>query len=137
MHCWYKLPDFSYLCLLPRYIWGRVLLVMSRNILNATAEHSIAVNLAGLNSQILYIPAIATHKKHEILLVYGHFGTLSNYYNLANDLAKYGNVTVADLPGFNNHQSLYKIHDKPTICLLYTSDAADDLLCVDLGGRRI
>ena len=24
-----------------------------------------------------------------------------------------------------------------TTCLLYTSDAADDLLCVDLGGRRI
>src|SRR5450756_502415 len=24
----------------------------------------------------------------------------------------------------------------PTTCLLYTSDAADDLLCVDLGGRR-
>ena len=22
------------------------------------------------------------------------------------------------------------------LCLLYTSDAADDLLCVDLGGRR-
>ena len=27
--------------------------------------------------------------------------------------------------------------DKPMCCLLYTSDAADDLLCVDLGGRRI
>ena len=25
----------------------------------------------------------------------------------------------------------------PYVCLLYTSDAADDLLCVDLGGRRI
>ena len=25
----------------------------------------------------------------------------------------------------------------PIGCLLYTSDAADDLLCVDLGGRRI
>src|SRR5665213_3839091 len=25
----------------------------------------------------------------------------------------------------------------PYPCLLYTSDAADDLLCVDLGGRRI
>ena len=24
-----------------------------------------------------------------------------------------------------------------TSCLLYTSDAADDLLCVDLGGSRI
>mgnify|MGYP007068840662 CR=1 FL=1 len=27
--------------------------------------------------------------------------------------------------------------DLPGTCLLYTSDAADDLLCVDLGGRRI
>ena len=26
---------------------------------------------------------------------------------------------------------------QPKLCLLYTSDAADDLLCVDLGGRRI
>src|SRR5680860_1722210 len=26
---------------------------------------------------------------------------------------------------------------KAEVCLLYTSDAADDLLCVDLGGRRI
>ena len=28
-------------------------------------------------------------------------------------------------------------HDNDYNCLLYTSDAADDLLCVDLGGRRI
>ena len=27
--------------------------------------------------------------------------------------------------------------NEPYRCLLYTSDAADDLLCVDLGGRRI
>src|SRR5680860_1765930 len=27
--------------------------------------------------------------------------------------------------------------DRAEGCLLYTSDAADDLLCVDLGGRRI
>ena len=26
---------------------------------------------------------------------------------------------------------------KFSTCLLYTSDAADELLCVDLGGRRI
>ena len=32
-----------------------------------------------------------------------------------------------------------KLKMNPTYqtCLLYTSDAADDLLCVDLGGRRI
>ena len=29
------------------------------------------------------------------------------------------------------------IQNKLRVCLLYTSDAADDLLCVDLGGRRI
>src|SRR5450756_1700759 len=29
------------------------------------------------------------------------------------------------------------LRGRPHGCLLYTSDAADDLLCVDLGGRRI
>src|SRR5680860_923511 len=28
------------------------------------------------------------------------------------------------------------LNERKRICLLYTSDAADDLLCVDLGGRR-
>ena len=31
----------------------------------------------------------------------------------------------------------YLLFGLSTVCLLYTSDAADDLLCVDLGGRRI
>eukprot|EP00657_Telonema_sp_P-1_P007458 TRINITY_DN27340_c0_g1_i1.p1 TRINITY_DN27340_c0_g1~~TRINITY_DN27340_c0_g1_i1.p1 ORF type:complete len:132 (+),score=59.38 TRINITY_DN27340_c0_g1_i1:93-488(+) len=31
----------------------------------------------------------------------------------------------------------YKNGVDAMVCLLYTSDAADDLLCVDLGGRRI
>src|SRR5450756_752947 len=32
---------------------------------------------------------------------------------------------------------LLKLYVYGYLCLLYTSDAADDLLCVDLGGRRI
>ena len=32
---------------------------------------------------------------------------------------------------------LYEKGNGAIHCLLYTSDAADDLLCVDLGGRRI
>src|SRR5450756_3163160 len=39
-------------------------------------------------------------------------------------------ATVASLRIVRTHQRLQT-------CLLYTSDAADDLLCVDLGGRRI
>ena len=30
-----------------------------------------------------------------------------------------------------------KIYTSKKSCLLYTSDAADDMQCVDLGGRRI
>ena len=36
-----------------------------------------------------------------------------------------------------NQQSSEPSIDQTQPCLLYTSDAADDLLCVDLGGRRI
>lgn len=82
--------------------------------LSIADQYTTSINLAGLVGQIMYIPA-GGHKNHNILIVYGHFGTLSNYLGLAKDLAKYGNVTVPELPGFNNHQSLYKIHDKPTI----------------------
>src|SRR5450756_436640 len=35
-------------------------------------------------------------------------------------------------------QDILLVHGhQQDVCLLYTSDAADDLLCVDLGGRRI
>ena len=34
-------------------------------------------------------------------------------------------------------KSLFGVLPNDMTCLLYTSDAADDLLCVDLGGRRI
>ena len=38
--------------------------------------------------------------------------------------------------GGRTRHSKRNVH-KSVDCLLYTSDAADDLLCVDLGGRRI
>src|SRR5450756_3220703 len=53
---------------------------------------------------------------------------------------------VAQEPGIDHHHILFrgtpqtnlaKIVNSIKGCLLYTSDAADDLLCVDLGGRRI
>ena len=39
--------------------------------------------------------------------------------------------------GNEDHYLLVKELCNRYHCLLYTSDAADDLLCVDLGGRRI
>ena len=34
-------------------------------------------------------------------------------------------------------ENLIKVFDSTTVCLLYTSDAADERSSVDLGGRRI
>ena len=44
-----------------------------------------------------------------------------------------GPYTGMDSEETNNNISVAREY----ACLLYTSDAADDLLCVDLGGRRI
>src|SRR5428012_17477 len=41
------------------------------------------------------------------------------------------------LPGKTGRHDLPAGRGPFCLCLLYTSDAADDLLCVDLGGRRI
>src|SRR5665213_3733390 len=49
---------------------------------------------------------------------------------IALDLVIYGQHVV-----FHHVPALWRLHRMH--CLLYTSDAADDLLCVDLGGRRI
>src|SRR5665811_58049 len=44
-------------------------------------------------------------------------------------------LTGAEVSGVATFYTQYKRH--PNGCLLYTSDAADDLTRVDLGGRRI
>ena len=43
-------------------------------------------------------------------------------------------IDLSECSNAKGRQSKYPWH---RYCLLYTSDAADDLLCVDLGGRRI
>ena len=45
--------------------------------------------------------------------------------------------THALYPRCKHRGIIIKINRSFNCCLLYTSDAADDLLCVDLGGRRI
>jgi len=67
----------------------------------------------GLHGRMLYMPP-SNNKKREILLIYGHHASLERMFGLAEELNKYGTVTMPDLPGFGGMQSFYKINEKPT-----------------------
>ena len=55
-----------------------------------------------------------------------------------NMLLRIQSLNMLLLPeGFMKNVFGISINLSGSTCLLYTSDAADDLLCVDLGGRRI
>ncbi len=54
-------------------------------------------------------------KKREMLLVYGHHASIERMWGLAEDLHKYGGVTLPDLPGFGGMESFYKLGEKPTL----------------------
>src|SRR5659263_706840 len=81
------------------------------------------------------------------LLVHHLHHFLSHFNLLVNEIKD----PLASVIGSHNNDRILKIYsasvticEPPVIeyleqevnCLLYTSDAADDLLCVDLGGRR-
>src|SRR5665213_3958027 len=73
---------------------------------------------------------------------------LSNTHGRLRPLLQISTISLADSTtdtifpvtgvfGTIRPMSTHKHLAQPAACLLYTSDAADDLLCVDLGGRRI
>lgn len=87
--------------------------------MTAPAEHSPAefimpLNMNGLAGRMLVMPP-SRRKKREILFIYGHHSTIERWYTVAEELRKYGTVTIPDLPGFGGMQSFYKIGQRPTI----------------------
>lgn len=74
----------------------------------------VPLYMNGLQGRMLRLPAPA-NKKREILFVYGHHSTIERWWGIAQDLNKYGTVTVPDLPGFGGMESMYKIGEKPDL----------------------
>lgn len=77
-------------------------------------DHIVSLNINGLNGRMLRAPS-RTKKKREILLVYGHHSSIERMSGFVEDLTRYGNVTLPDLPGFGGMESFYKIGEKPTL----------------------
>lgn len=76
--------------------------------------HIEQLYMNGLRGRMMYLPAPKNANK-EILLVYGHQGSIERYASLASALNRYGAVTMPDLPGFGGMQSFYKIGMAPTL----------------------
>lgn len=79
-----------------------------------TAEHIRPLNMNGLNGRVLDLPA-PKKSKQQILLVYGHHANIERMFGLAEELNRYGAVTLPDLPGFGGMDSFYRIAKTPTL----------------------
>lgn len=78
------------------------------------ADYIKPLYMNGLEGRVLHIPA-PQNKNKEILFVYGHHSSLERWWGVAQELNRYGAVTVPDLPGFGGMDSFYKIGLTPTV----------------------
>jgi pimeloyl-ACP methyl ester carboxylesterase len=78
------------------------------------ADYIVEFNINGLQGRMLRLPP-PKNKKREILLVYGHHASIERMQGIAEELNRYGAVTLPDLPGFGGMESFYKLKEKPTL----------------------
>lgn len=80
------------------------------------ADYILPLNVNGLHGRMLRAPAkTKKYQRREILLVYGHHAMLERWWSLVQNLERYGNVTMPDMPGFGGMEGFAKIGTKPTI----------------------
>ena len=77
-------------------------------------EYLHSLNINGLRGRMLRLPA-PKGKDKELLVVYGHHASIERLYGLAQELNRYGAVTMPDLPGFGGMDSFYRIGKKPSL----------------------
>lgn len=79
------------------------------------ADYIQPLDMNGLEGRMLHMKSTNKKRNKEILLVYGHHALLERWWGLVENLSDYGNVTMADVPGFGGMDSFYKIGQRPTI----------------------
>src|SRR5450756_3116096 len=91
----------------------------------------------GAIAQKAYLPILAARGDLDIVLATRNSQTLDQISRQYRIPQKVGSVEELIHTGIQATFVHAATEAHFQICLLYTSDAADDLLCVDLGGRRI
>ena len=87
---------------------------MSLKFSDEITQAIVPLDINGLKGRMLRLKA-SGRARREILLVYGHHASIERNAGLVEELQKYGNITVPDLPGFGGMESFYKIGEKPTL----------------------
>lgn len=68
----------------------------------------------GLNGRMLHFPA-KKKSQREMLLLYGSHSSIERMMAFAQELNRYGDITLPDWPGFGDMDSLFKIGEKPDL----------------------
>lgn len=79
------------------------------------ADFIVPLNINGLEGRMLRLPAVKPAQKREILFIYGQHSSLERWWGLAQELNKFGALTMPDMPGFGGMTSLYKIGQDASI----------------------
>jgi hypothetical protein len=79
------------------------------------ADFILPLNINGLEGRMINIEGDSKAKKNEILIIYDLNSNLERWWGLVVGLRRYGNVTMADMPGFGGMDSFYTIDSKPTL----------------------
>ncbi|MCA9333172.1 alpha/beta hydrolase [Candidatus Saccharibacteria bacterium] len=78
------------------------------------ADYIVPININNMNGRMLRMPSQKS-KANEILVIYGMHASIERMFGFAEELNKYGTVTIPDLPGFGGMDPLYKIGEKATL----------------------
>lgn len=87
---------------------------MTRSQKSKFQKHIEPLNMNGLRGRVLHLPA-PKRKNKQILLIYGHHASIERMGGLAQELNRYGAISMPDLPGFGGMQSLYRLGERPTV----------------------
>jgi pimeloyl-ACP methyl ester carboxylesterase len=107
---------------------------MTRDAERRVADFIKPLNINSLEGRMLVIPT-TKGRNRKILFIYGQHSSLERWWGLIQELNRYGEVIVPDLPGFGGMQSLYEVGSKPTIDNM--ADYLADFIKLQLPGEQL